>query len=95
MERFSTCELRQKEIINVCNGSKMGCASDFEFNMSDGKITAIIVTKPSGFLGLGRGIDVFIPWDKIECFGEDTILVRLSSNDHYSPDLPRRKRKFW
>ena len=95
MERFSTCDLRDKEIINLCNGSKLGCAGDFEFNISDGKITAIIIKRPSGFLGLGRGNDIFIPWDRIECIGEDAILVRLSQSEYYSPELPRKKRNYW
>ena len=95
MERFSTCDLRDKEIIDLCNGSRLGCPSDFEFNISDGKITAIIITRPSGFMGLGRGNDIFIPWDKIECIGEDAILVRLSQSEYYSPDLPKKKRNYW
>lgn len=95
MERFSTCDLREKEIINLCNGTKLGCPSDFEFNVSDGKITAIIITRPSGFLGLGRGNDIFIPWDKIECIGEDAILVRLSQSEYYSPELPKKRKNYW
>ena len=95
MERFNTCDLREKDIINICNGSKLGRPSDFEFELRDGKITALIVTRQSGFLGLGREMDIFIPWDKIECIGEDAILVRLPQGESYSPEIPRNKKNFW
>ena len=43
MERFSTCELREKEVINLCDGARLGTPCDFEFDVCDGKITALIV----------------------------------------------------
>lgn len=97
MERFSTCELREKEVINLCDGAKLGCPSDFEFNVCEGKITAIIVPRPSGFLGLSHANDLFIPWNKIECIGEDAILVRLSTSECCMPEKEKKKNKkgFW
>ena len=81
MERFSTCELREKEVINLCDGSRLGCPCDFEFDVYEGSITAIIVPRPSGFLGLSRANDLVIPWKNIECIGTDAILVRLSADN--------------
>ncbi|MBQ8330931.1 MAG: YlmC/YmxH family sporulation protein [Clostridia bacterium] len=81
MERFSTCDLREKEVINLCDGTRLGCPVDFEFNVFDGKITGLIVSRPSGFLGLSHANDLMIPWGKIECIGEDAILVRLSPSE--------------
>lgn len=78
MERFSTCDLRQKDVINLCDGVRLGTPVDFEFNVSDGRITALVVSRPSGFLGLSHANDLTIPWAKIECIGEDAILVRLT-----------------
>ena len=43
MEKFSTCELREKEVINVCDGTRLGCPADFEFNVYQGVITALII----------------------------------------------------
>jgi hypothetical protein len=40
-------------------------------------------------------MDIFIPWDKIECIGEDAILVRLPQGECYSPEMPPKKRNFW
>ena len=81
MERFSTCELREKEVINLCDGSKLGCPSDFEFDVYEGAITAIIIPRSGGFLGFNRGADIIIPWKNIECIGTDAILVRMSSDE--------------
>lgn len=96
MERFSTCELREKEVINVCDGTRLGCPSDFEFNSCDGRITALIIRCGGGFLGLCRGEDIIIPWCKIECIGEDTILVKLPVEEYRLRDKDRKSKKnFW
>lgn len=94
MERFSTCELREKEVINLCDGSKLGCPCDFEFDVYEGSITAIIVPGSGGFFGLGRSNDLIIPWKNIECIGTDAILVRMSMDDEvifYNNKGKRRK----
>ena len=93
MERFLTCDLRQKEVINLCDGTKLGCPCDFEFSRCDGRITALVVPRPGGFFGMGRGNDLIIPWNKIECIGEDAILVRLSVGDLSSCDMDKKKKK--
>ena len=90
MERFSTCDLREKEVINLCDGTKLGCPTDFEFDACDGKITALIICVPSGFLGLGQSKDITIPWNKIDCIGADAILVRLT---HGECCIPEKKKK--
>ncbi len=81
MERYSTSELREKEVINICDGSKLGCPTDFEFNVYAGAITAIVVPRSGGFLGFGRGDDLIIPWERIERIGVDAILVRVSDEE--------------
>ena len=77
MNRMSTDVLREKEILNLCDGARLGYACDFEFDVTDGRISALIVPRSSGLLGLSRECDLVIPWCRIECVGEDAILVRL------------------
>ena len=91
MERFSTCDLREKEVINLCDGTKLGCPTDFEFDGCDGRITAIVIRLPSGFLGLGQSKDIIIPWNKIECIGADAILVKLAHGDIFIPEKKKKK----
>ncbi len=81
MQRMGTDDLRELEIINLCDGSRLGYACDFEFDVSDGRISALIVPRPSGFLGLSKECDIVIPWCRIECIGEDAILVKLPKEE--------------
>lgn len=70
-------ELRCREVINLCDGARMGYVSDIQFDITSGRITAFIVPETAGVLGLlGRGEDAVIPWDCIEKIGEDIIFVR-------------------
>ena len=52
MNIITTCELRKKEIINLCDGARLGCASDFEFDKCTSTITGLIIKNENGFLGL-------------------------------------------
>ena len=68
--------LRRKEVINICDGSRLGCVGDVELRLPEGEVKALIVFGPCRFFGLfGRGEDYYIPWDCIRRFGEDIILV--------------------
>jgi YlmC/YmxH family sporulation protein len=95
MERLSTCDLREKEVINLCDGVRLGCPSDFEFNICDGRITAIVISRSGGFLGLGHCNDLVIPWSRIECIGEDAILVKLSASECCEPTTKKKKKTYY
>ena len=90
--KTTTLELREKEVINLCDGARLGCPSDFEFDMCDGKILALIIPGERGLLGGCKTQDIIIPWCKIECLGEDTILVKLSPNECCRTPEKRKKR---
>lgn len=81
MKRCSTAELREKEIINLCDGLRLGYADDFEFNICDGKITALVIHQFKGVLFWSKCEPVRIAWELIECIGDDTILVKLNSKE--------------
>lgn len=93
MRRMGTDELRQKEVINLCDGARLGYACDFEIDVSDGKICSLIVPRSSGVLGLGRSCDLVIPWCRIECIGEDAILVKLPKEEIDSCECNDRKQR--
>lgn len=89
MARCTTLSLKKKEIINLCDGSRLGFATEFEFDPKCATITALMVPRQScGFLGLGKTEYLFIPWGKIECIGEDTILVRLTGAEEEALTSP-------
>ena len=78
MARNTTVALRELEVVNICTGEILGCPTDFEFCVCDGKITALLVPKDNGIFGFWKQEYYVIPWCKIECFGQDTILIRMS-----------------
>ena len=81
MKRCSTADLRRLEIVNLCDGARLGYASDFEFDCEDARILALVICGSGGFFGFGRDDDLIIPWNQIECIGEDTILVKLTQQE--------------
>lgn len=44
------CDLREKEVINICDGERLGFVEDVEFDLCTGKITHIIIPGPCKFL---------------------------------------------
>ena len=75
MGRNKTDDFREKEVINVTDGRRLGYVVEIEFDVCDGKITAIIADGGGAF---GKGECVCIPWEKIQKIGEDIILVDAS-----------------
>ena len=93
MNVCNTEELRCKEIINLCDGSRLGYACDFEFEIDNGKILAIIINSQNGLFNIGKNDRIKIPWDKIECIGEDTVLVKVQISECGCCERPRKKWK--
>ncbi len=93
MRICSTVDLREKEVINLCDGARLGCAQDFEFDVSCGKLVALVIAGDGGIFGFGKKEDIIIPWDRIQCIGEDTILVRLEPGELPSCIKERQKKK--
>lgn len=51
-------DLRCKEVINICDGCRLGYVGDVECQLPEGQMTALIVPGPFRFFGLfGRGED--------------------------------------
>lgn len=73
-----TADLKQKEVINMSDGKRLGFVSDVEIDLDTGRIDSIIVPSGGRFLGLlGKDNEFIIPWERIKKIGEDIILVDL------------------
>lgn len=71
-------DFRQKEVINVRDGKRLGYVIDMEFNLYEGRISAIVVPGPNKLLGFLKGDeDLIIPWERIKKIGDDVILVDI------------------
>ena len=67
-------DFKHKEVIN--NGKRMGYVQDVCADLQTGSITSIIVPGENKFASMfSNKNDIIIPWEKIHCIGEDTILV--------------------
>ena len=93
MKICSTIDLREKEIINLCDGARLGCAQDFDFDVSCGRITALVISGEGGIFSFSKSDDIVIPWDRIQCIGEDTVLVKLSPEEVGACKRERNKKK--
>ncbi len=70
------CELRNKQVILVCDGKILGYTADINFDACNGCIQSIVVPGPAKLCGLfGHDIEYIIPFKCIKCIGKDTILV--------------------
>ncbi|HHY90265.1 MAG TPA: YlmC/YmxH family sporulation protein [Clostridiales bacterium] len=88
----STADLREREIINIVDGRRLGFVADIEINLEKGKIEALIVPGQGRFLGLfGKESDYIITWDQIRKIGEDVILVELKNSLVTHGDLDREE----
>jgi len=76
----SLSDLRNKEVINIKNGAKLGYVDDVEINMKNATVLALIVFGRPRFFGLfGRDEDLIIKCEDINLIGEDTILVSFET----------------
>ncbi len=73
--------LSEKNVINLCDGKNLGYACDIRFSAEDGKICAIVLPKDQGLFCFGNNERIIIPWDKVECVGEDAVLVRINISE--------------
>ena len=69
-------DLRNKEVINVKDGARLGCVCDVEIDTCTARLCAIVIFGRLKCFGLmGREEDIVIHWCDIEVIGADTVLV--------------------
>lgn len=74
-------DLRQKEVINIVDGRRLGFVKDAEFNLESGRILSIILPgRWSIFRLFGRIEEMVIPWRDIKKIGDDIILVEIKDS---------------
>ncbi len=72
-------DMQDKEVINICDGNRLGCVDDLEVDTCTAQITALVISGRNRLFGLlGRDADIVIQWKDIEVVGEETILVNFT-----------------
>ena len=90
--KCSIADMRNKEVINLQDGTRLGFVGDVEIDTENAKLTTIIIYGRSRLFGLlGRTDDIMIPWENIDVIGDETILVNHTI--YASPQ--RRKQSLW
>lgn len=78
-----------KEVINLCDGARLGNVCDVLFETDTGQIVAIIVPGHKEGLLERRG-EFEIPWCDIDRIGDDYIFVKFNS----PPKMAPKRRRF-
>lgn len=90
--RFS--DYQCKEVVNVCDGCRLGFVRDIEVDLPGGQICAIYVPGPFHWSRLlGRCGSYRIPWPCIRQIGSDIILVETELSACQAGRPPRRRRR--
>lgn len=72
-------ELRQKEVINCCDGHKIGYVCDVEIDIQCCKVKGFIIPGPCKLYGfLGREKEYVIPCECVRRIGTDVILIEVN-----------------
>lgn len=75
---MTICELSLKEVINVCDGQRLGFIQDIEFDVCTGQIKCVIIPGPCRIWGiLGRENEYVIDYNRICQIGPDVVLVEI------------------
>ncbi len=75
------CQLKQKEVVNVKDGKKLGRVCDVVFTFPEGKTLGIVVPGGKGFFRP----NLFIDLCSIVKIGEDAILVEVRPDPKSQP----------
>lgn len=80
MNELTFCELREKEIVNVADGKRLGRISDLALSCN-GRVVGIVAPgNRSALKSFTRKDAIFIPWQNIEKIGDDVIMVNLMAS---------------
>lgn len=77
MNELTFCELREKEIVNVVDGRRLGRISDLALTCNGRVLGFMAPGDKSPIKAIGGKERVFIPWQNITKIGDDVILVNL------------------
>lgn len=76
-------ELRDKEIIDISDGERLGAVGESELVVDEktGSISTILVPSRGGFFSFGASQKfINIPWASIEKVGPEVIIVETNSS---------------
>lgn len=83
--KCSLSDLRNKEVIDVKTGEKLGFVDDVEISTDTATVESLIIYGRPRMMGvLGREDDIVIKCRDIQLIGDDTILVKNTKSDIFA-----------
>lgn len=80
-------DLRNKEVIDVCDGKRLGFVCDCEIDICTGRLVSLIIPHSGGMFSVfSKNDDYIIPWRQIKKIGDDIIIVDTRHN-HYATEI--------
>lgn len=76
MRICSFSDLKNKEVVNICDGRRLGFVNDAEIDIECGRLISLIMPSESKIFSFSRCDPVRVLWCDIERIGDDVILVR-------------------
>ena len=73
-------DFRQKEVININDGKRLGYVFDAVIDEETGKVNALIIPGKGKVMEILSGVrctNSKIPWKKIKKIGDDIVLVEI------------------
>jgi len=75
-------ELRDKDVIDINTGEKLGNIIDIEVNLEEGRVEGIVIPKEASFFRFfNKDIEIYLPWESIKKIGTDVILVDFKDRE--------------
>lgn len=71
--------LCRKQVINICNGNRVGYVYDISFDSQTACICELIIEPDSVFSWKAAQRKLVIPWNCIRVIGDETILVQCEA----------------
>ena len=84
MQCMSFDELKEKEVININDCTRLGYVTNVNIDISCGRVISFTVKDCSGFLSF-KGEEYCVPWEKITKIGSDIIFADICTIEHQAP----------
>ena len=82
MRMIKASELRDKDVIDINTGEKLGNIIDIEVNLEEGRVEGIVIPKEASFFRFfNKDIEIYLPWESIKKIGTDVILVDFKDRE--------------
>lgn len=83
--KISFCDLKRKDVVNVCDGKNLGNAYDLIIDTCCGQVLGIVVPISKSFFNIFKSNNnLFIPYNRICKIGQDIILVDIIMQEKFS-----------